>query len=78
MYRPKRHDRFCNTGVLVMVESIAGQVFDIADLEKEIAAKVRKSPIRGASIASISRRQSACADYRDILHGDCAADRRPR
>jgi hypothetical protein len=57
MYRPKRHDRFCNTGVLVMVESMAGQVFDIADLEKEIAAKVGKSPIRGASIASISRRQ---------------------
>jgi hypothetical protein len=30
-----------------MVEFISGQVFDIADLEKEIAAGVRKSPIRG-------------------------------
>ena len=30
-----------------MVEFISGQVFKIADLEKEIAAEVRKSPIRG-------------------------------
>jgi hypothetical protein len=30
----------------MMVESIAGQVFNIADLEKEIAAEVRNNPIR--------------------------------